>query len=173
MNIFLERLFVIRVVVKPHIVMVALYVYFSACGTAIAEPSTVKEPTTPQGNERPEVLNGGLKGREMRTEKMVDVLGPRRGIGVDGTKLCKDGGTEGCTGSGTARLEVVAPNEMSTKSSSEQRARNGNNVRGYEVYEFFQGALFAVLFAWPIIFLCDAGPYGGLKHNGVLTGAGH
>ena len=99
---------------------------------------------------------------------MVDVLGPNRGIGVDGTKLGQDSRAEGGTGSGTARLEVVAPNEMSAKSSHEQRARNGNNVHGYEVYEFFQGALFAILFAWPIIFLCNAGPYGGLKHNNLL-----
>ena len=164
MNIILERLFVIGAIVKPHIVMVALYVYLSACSTAIAEPSTVKEPTTPPGNERPKVLNSGLKGCKMGTEETIDVVGPYRGVGEDGTKLGQDSRAKGRTGSGTTRLEVVTPSEMSANSSHEQRGRNGNDIRGYEVYEFFHGVLFAVLFAWSIIFLGNAAN-GVLKHN--------
>lgn len=131
MNIVLERFFVTGVVVKPHIVIVALYVYFSACGTAIAEPSAVKEPATPPRNERPKVLNGGLKGYEVRAEKSVNVLGPNRSMGVYGIKLYKDGGTKGDTGSSTAIMTLSPEREAMRGESRKESTDKGYQCDGY------------------------------------------
>lgn len=115
MNIVLERLFVVGVVIEPHIVKVALYVYFSACGTPEAKPRTIKEPTTPRGNEGTVILNCCLESREPRAKESIDVLGPRHDIRVDGTKFLEDGGAEGGTCSSTADLEVVTPRNVANK----------------------------------------------------------
>lgn len=87
MDIVLERLFVIGVVIEPHIMVVALYVYFSACGAAVSKPRTIKKPTTPPGNEGTEILYCCLEGRKPGTKEIIDVLGPRYDIWVDGTKF--------------------------------------------------------------------------------------
>ena len=128
-NIIPKCFFVTGVVAKPHIVMVTLYVYFSARGAAIAEPSAGEEPSTPPWNEGPKAFNCGLKSHEVGPEKVIDVRGPIGSIGVDGAKLGKNTGTKVGTGGRTTRLMIVAPNEMSTKSSHEHRARNGSYVR--------------------------------------------
>lgn len=153
---------------KAYVMVIALNVYFTACGTAIAEPSAVEEPALPARHEKAELGDSRLQRGERAPKDWIDshaITRPVAGVRVQAVESAKNGRTVSGASSGTTRFEVVSPNEMGTNSSSKQRAGNGNDVFGYKVYEFFHGALFAVLFAWPIILLGNAGPYGGMKPN--------
>ena len=147
------RMFFCARIISIEIMQVALYVYLATCGTAIAEPGTIKAPTIPPRYERPEILNGGLQSGEFVTEKCVDVLRPSRGIGVDGTKLGKDGSAK----------------SSASNSSREQENSNGCEVISNQINQVIQGVCWAVLVAWPIMFFGNAGTYGLRNLTDKLT----
>ena len=161
----MKNSFAAWVATKGHVVVIALYIHLATSGAAIAEPSAIKRPTTPPWDERAEIFDSGLQCDKLGAEKGVNVFRPRGDAWINGTKLAKDRGPKGGTSYSTTGFEVVAPDKMGADSGHDQRAGNGNDFFRNKVYEFFQGALFSVLFSWPVIFLGNAGPYGGLKHN--------
>ena len=168
----MENSFVSWIATKGHVVVIALFVYFpSIVAEAISEPRLVESTLTPPWHERPEILNGGLQSCEVGTEKGIDVLWPLCGGRIDGTKLGQDGGAKGCASGSAASLKVVTPKEMSANSSRQQNGSEGGEVFNDIARQIIQGVLLAVLIAWPIMWLGDAGPYGGMKPNVELRGA--
>lgn len=153
---------VVRVVSKGHVVVIALNIYLAASGAAIAKPSTVEAPTIPPGHERTEILNGGLQRGEVRTEKGVNVLGPCGGVRIDGTKLSKNSGAEGCTGSGTAATVSSAIAKPSNEAGKQDAAKDSVGVRE-DVFNhwwwIYAGAV-ALLIVWP----CASDPWEGAKN---------
>ena len=161
------RLFSWRV--EWHVVVIALNIYFATCCAAIAEPSALKAPLIPPRYERAEILNGGLQCDKPGTEKGVDVIGPHGGVGIDGTNLGKDSGTERGTGCGTTRLEVVAPRNIANKGGADNSGSNSPEVVDYDFEHLLFIFLGAAWLSWFMNRLCRD-PYGGLKHNDQAKG---
>lgn len=160
---------VVRVIAKSHVVVIALNIYLAASGTAIAKPSAVEAPTIPPRYERPEIFNGGLQGREVGTEKCVDVLGPRGGVRVDGTKLSKNSSAEGCAGGGTAATVSSAIAKPSTKAGKQDTAKDSVGI-GEKGFNHWWWIYAVMIVTWLIVWPCASDPWGGatnpfMKHN--------
>src|SRR3989344_6797819 len=167
MNIILERLFVSGIAVKPNIVMVALYIYFSACGTTIAEPSTVKEPATPPRHERSELGDGRLQRGERGPKDWINghaITRPVAGVRIQTVESAKDGGTVSGASGGTTRLAVVAPRNVANESGTENHSRNSPEIIDYGIEHLLLIFLGTALLTWYVLWMCRD-PYGGLKHN--------
>ena len=160
---------VVRVVLKSHVVVIALNIYLAASGAAIAKPSVVETPAIPPRHERAEVLSGGLQCREAGTEKGVNVLGPSSRVRIDGTKLGKDGGAESGTGDSAAPTMSGAIAEPRDKASGENAASYLPKIGEKELDDFIHGALIGGVMM--VYMLWVSGAVGGMKHNVELTGA--
>ena len=134
-------------------------------------PSSIEAKTPPPRNERAEILNGGLQGCKASAKECVDVVGPRSVGWVDRAKLCQDGGTKCSASVSATSLEVVAPKEVSANGSRQKSSGDGGEVSNEIFDQIFQGVLLGIFIAWPIMWLGDAGPYGGMKPNVKLRGA--
>ena len=156
---------VIRLIrrLKIHVVMIALHVYFSSCGAAIAQPGPIKEPPLPPWNERAEGFDSYLKCFEFGTKETVYVLRPSRCAWVYSAEFINDGGSKGIASVGIPNLEIIPPNKMSSNGDHNQSRSNWNDIFPDYVYEVIHGALFGILISWPIMFFGNAGPYGDFR----------
>ena len=158
---------------KAHVMVIALNVYFSTCGTAIAKPSAVEVPTTPQRNERPELGDSQLQRGECGPKDWIDghaIARPVAGVRIQAVESAKDGGTISGASHGTTRLKAVSPCNVAGKGGAENHGRNGPEIIDYGIEHllllFIGGALLTGYVHW----MCRD-PYGGLKPNVLLSGA--
>ena len=79
---------------KTHIVMIALYIYFSACGTAIAKPGIIETLSLVPRQEISKLFGGRLKCWESGTQKMVYIFRPIHRFWIDVFKFCKESFSE-------------------------------------------------------------------------------
>ena len=70
-------LLVIWVVLKRHIMVIALCIYLPSGGTAIAEPSAIEEKFFIPGQEMSEFRDGRLQNWKLRAEKNINPIGTR------------------------------------------------------------------------------------------------
>lgn len=108
----LKVLPIIWVVAKRHVMMIALYVYLASSGTAIAEPSLVKEIFFVPGQEMSEFFDGRLQNWELRAEKNINPIGTRgpvNGVGENIFEFTTNNVPKffGSSIKGIARIEIV------------------------------------------------------------------
>ena len=123
------------------------------CGAVEAAP-TIPSDVRPEREDCSQVAVVVLKndcGRNLMTGAEA-----KQGIGERGAK-CGAGDSD-------SAKPVISPDKMGAKGGNKQTAGNSDSVLRDKFYEFVQGALFAILIAWPIIFLGNAGPWGGLPN---------
>lgn len=138
----------------------ALYVCLQViflCGALEAAP-------TPPADVRPE----GFNCKQMPVAAVQDNSTGSVGTANEPKQGISERSTKCGAGNSNATRAVVSPHKMSGNGGNKQTAGDADNVLRDKVYEVFQGALFALLIAWPIIFLGNAEPYGGLKPNNRL-----
>ncbi len=149
-----------------NIVVVALAVFpIVGIGAVVAQPSTVETSFLPPGDIMPELSNCAFKCGEYLFEPSIYFGACCWEFGEHGAKLALNSCTESSASIGAASLVVVAPKEISSNSSREQNGSDAVEVVDGKIYQIAQGVLLAIFIAWPIMFLGDAGPYGGMKPN--------
>ena len=125
----MKNFLVVRVIVKCHVVMIALNIYLSASCAAIAKPSMVEAPTIPPGHERAKIFNSGLQSCEVRAKKGINVFGPLGRVWVNGTKLGNDSRTESGTSVSSTTTMCGAIGKPRAKASEQNCAENGIGIR--------------------------------------------
>lgn len=111
---------------KRHIVMIALYVYFSTSGTAIAEPCPIKKFTAIPRNEVSEFCNGGLKIRECLFQSVINGIsffGPFGGDRIKSLKFGQKNISEISGGSSKPIQTVVESGEIRHNKSHDKTPR--------------------------------------------------
>lgn len=71
-NIMSKNFFIFWVILKSHVMMIALVINFSAIGIAIAAPSSIKEPAAIPWYERAKFCDGNLQLGEDRLQSWSD-----------------------------------------------------------------------------------------------------
>jgi hypothetical protein len=112
---------------KWHIVVVALCVYFSASGAAIAEPSAIKEISLIPRQEISEFMDSSLHGWEFRSKKNINILWPINGIRVDIPQLLDNNIPEFLRGICKSVLSIIYSSEPSSENGDENGANNGED----------------------------------------------
>lgn len=112
---------------KRHIMVIALCVYFSASGTAIAEPSTIKEIFLVPRQEISEFLDSSLQGWEFGSKKIINILWPINGIWVNIPQLLDNNIPEFLRGICKSVFSIISSSEPSNENGEENGTNNGED----------------------------------------------
>jgi len=81
---------------EAYVMVIALNVYFTTCGAAIAEPSAVEEPALPARHERAELGDSRLQRGERGSKDWIDghaITRPVAWVRVQTAEDAKNSGT--------------------------------------------------------------------------------
>ena len=141
-----------------------------ALAVEVLSPSHIKKPAAPERHVWPELSYCGLKLGEAVLQNFDDLHVFRRPVDwrwIQAQERVENAGSELPTSGGVSALPVVAPREIGAKASQQNATNNSAFVLDDPFNQFFHGALLAICIVWPIIWLGDAGPWGGLKKPNV------
>jgi hypothetical protein len=142
---------------KTYVMVIALNVYFVTCGTAIAKPSAVEVPTTPQRNERPELGDGQLQRGERGPKDLIyghAIARPVAGVRIQAVESAKDGGTVSGASCSTTRLKAVSPCNIASKGGAEHHGRNGPEIIDYGIEHLLLLFIGVALLTWYVHCMC-------------------
>lgn len=161
-------MFVIPAIFKPFafvrfiLVVVLTFNLSPVFAKTVDSPSAIEAITAVPRDEQTEIFNGDLQSTKPIFQKGVDVVGPRGGIGVNGTKLGQDGraksGGSDSYAAFTRNAIANVPNNTSNQNSAEGSIGVGEQIN----HGIWIGLVLAL---W--IFADDGVP----KPNAKLTGA--
>jgi hypothetical protein len=117
---------------KGHIMVIALVVYFSTIGIAIATPGSVKRFPTISWDEGVKLCNSSLQFRKIFAENCVNVIisWPFGWQWVYSGESVKDDGAKLCR-SGVSSLQLSNTEYCPNANGSNQHSENSNNVLGW------------------------------------------
>ncbi|MCP5076660.1 MAG: hypothetical protein GY951_01175 [Psychromonas sp.] len=151
---------------KRHIMMIALYVYFSACGTSIAEPSFIKSLSFVPRQNPSELFNNDLEVSEFGFQNMFNinrVFRPVYRIGINIFQFGQYSITELLRGDSKSVSLVVKANEISHDCNRDKSAANfpspTNNHIDEIGHKFLKGMWVGLIISSFIFFV--------FKHNVV------
>lgn len=145
---------------KRHIVVIALYVDFSASGTAIAELCPIVKFLVIPGDEMPKFINGNLKIGECLSQTVIKGIKIFRPFGrnrIESFKFSQENISEIGRGNGKTIQAIVETGKIGDNASHDESSRYLPSESGDDIEEaghkFVRGMWYGLIIAVIIFFI--------------------